>query len=366
MSGGYQLKTEVLSGPACSLCGACLDWCPYLKNIEDHLVMSFDCFTQDGRCYSGCPRTFTDWGKVSEQFLGTELENSDIGPVKSVYKVKGVKPPGGKQDGGTVSTLVKTVLNNKLAEAALITGSDDNLTPTAVLTDDLQEMEKAAGSRFLAAPSMRKLAEAKAKGIKSLVAVGRPCQVQALRKMQFNRPAETPENGVISIGLFCMWSLSWKFKAYLQQEWPGCKVERVAIPQHGLEVTTDQGVKLLATEKARKFIRPGCSYCWDMTSELADISVGAFEAESGWNTVLVRTAKGQELLDLAKNNGELVVEDYPAAELERLKQASFNKKARALKELQTAFENNRLVPFIDLQNACYQNVLARAEGKVNG
>lgn len=43
MPGGMDLKNEVFQSSTCALCGACLDWCPYIANMEDHLVMRFDC-----------------------------------------------------------------------------------------------------------------------------------------------------------------------------------------------------------------------------------------------------------------------------------------------------------------------------------
>lgn len=85
MPGGMQLKTEVLATSACALCGACLDWCPYLKNMEDHLVLSFDCPVQEhGRCYSVCPRTFTDWQAVNEHFLAGIPYDADIGAFQTL------------------------------------------------------------------------------------------------------------------------------------------------------------------------------------------------------------------------------------------------------------------------------------------
>lgn len=356
--GGIKLKTEVLDNGACALCGACLDWCPYLKNLEDHLVMAFDCTVEEGRCYAVCPRTFTNWGEITAKFMPAS-EASAIGHCDAVFKVKSAAPVDGQQDGGTVTALVKAALKNNI-EAALLTGSKDNITPQPLIADE-DTITTSAGSRFLAATSLRKLAEARAQGIKSLAVVGRPCQIQALRKIQMNRPQDLPVDGMIAIGLFCMWSLSWHFKDYIDKEWPGSNIKRVAIPRNGLEVTTDQGVKLIPVDKAREFIRPGCNYCLDMTSELADISVGALESEPGWNTVIIRTPGGRELFEKACSEGDLRVEPYPADELNRLRQAADSKKIRSLKTIRTTLAK----PFIDLGAGPYQEILSRAEGKVN-
>ena len=364
MPGGMQLKTEVLATSACALCGACLDWCPYLKNLEDHLVLRFDCPVQEhGRCYSVCPRTFTDWQAINEHFLAGIPYNADIGAFQAVYRVKSRRPMGEQQDGGTVSTLLQTALQEKQVDGVLLTGHEDSLTPLPFLTEDAVDIQKAAGSRFLASPSLRKVIEAREKGIEKLAVVGRPCQVQALRKMEYNKPPDSPALDVLSIGLFCMWSLSWSFKDYLARSYPGVTFSRMAIPQHEVELISNGGIKHLSLEDIKEYIRTGCDYCLDMTAELADISVGAYEPESGWNTVLVRSDRGKDLLERARSRDSLQVEEYPPEELGRLCQASRNKKARGLKNLKQAADQQKITPFIDMSEPPYQEIIAESCGK---
>ncbi|HOQ09729.1 MAG TPA: Coenzyme F420 hydrogenase/dehydrogenase, beta subunit C-terminal domain [Syntrophomonadaceae bacterium] len=363
MPGGMQLKAEVLSTSACALCGACLDWCPYLKNIEDHLVLRFDCPVEHGRCYSVCPRTLTDWQAINERYLADVPYDSDIGAYQTVFRVRRLQPIQDQQDGGTVSTLLQTALDNNMVEGVLITGSGDPLTPQPYLADQEEDIRKAAGSRFLASPSLRKIMEAREKGMEKLAVVGRPCQVQALRKMDYNKPADSPPLDVLSIGLFCMWSLSWSFKDYLASTYPDLTFLRMAIPQHAVELYTNEGIKQIPVETVQSYIRPGCRYCLDMTSELADISVGAFEPEAGWNTVIVRTERGRELLDKAREANLLQIEEYPSEELERLRGASHNKKVRGLRNIKQAVDEQKLTPFIDLSSSPYREIIAESSAK---
>jgi coenzyme F420 hydrogenase subunit beta len=67
-----------------------------------------------------------------------------------------------------------------------------------------------------------------------------------------------------------------------------------------------------------------------MTSELSDISVGTVEGEQGWNTVIVRTARGEELLCRAESKGALETRVCPEERWVHLKEASILKKRRAL------------------------------------
>lgn len=365
MPGGMELKNEVLNGSACTLCGACLDWCPYLKNLEDNLAIPFACPVEDGRCYSICPRTFTDWQEIKAAVFQSAPCTLELGAFTAIYKVRSVYPLKGQQDGGTVSHLVKTALEEKEVQAALLTASDDNITPASCLATTAADVEKAAGSRFLAAPGLRKINEAAQKGIERLLVVGRPCQVQALRKYQMKPVAGHSPMQIISIGLFCMWSLSWAFKDYLEKTYPGIILDKISIPRHGVEIASSRGTIVLPTEKVKEYVQAGCSYCLDMTSELADISVGAFEAEAGWNTVLVRTPRGAALLQKAVDKGCLTLEEYPVQELQGLKRASLNKKARNLKHIKDAVTEGRLKAFVDLSQPEYAQILAKAEGTVN-
>ena len=70
-----------------------------------------------------------------------------------------------------------------------------------------------------------------------------------------------------------------------------------------------------------------------MTAELSDISVGTVEGKEGWNTVIVRTAMGEDLLRRAKKAGVIETRPLPKNNLNHLKEASLLKKRRALDAL---------------------------------
>lgn len=70
-----------------------------------------------------------------------------------------------------------------------------------------------------------------------------------------------------------------------------------------------------------------------MTSEFADISVGSVEGIEGWNTVIVRTDTGAELMEMARTKGKLESDKLPGENLAHLKEAALLKKKRALQEI---------------------------------
>jgi coenzyme F420-reducing hydrogenase beta subunit len=81
-----------------------------------------------------------------------------------------------------------------------------------------------------------------------------------------------------------------------------------------------------------------------MTAEFADISVGAAEGVAGWNTLIVRTDAGRELVEAAQAKGVIETQPLPEQNLAHLKEASLNKKKRALKKVieTTGSEENLL------------------------
>ena len=80
----------------------------------------------------------------------------------------------------------------------------------------------------------------------------------------------------------------------------------------------------------------------DMTAEFADVSVGGarsaegWDVDKGWNQLIVRTAKGQQLVDLAREKGVLEFrsfgdEEAEAAALDKIMRAAASKRSKALK-----------------------------------
>ena len=81
-------------------------------------------------------------------------------------------------------------------------------------------------------------------------------------------------------------------------------------------------------DDVRPLIQKGCSLCQDMTAEWADLSVGTVEGMKEWNTVIIRTEIGLNLMEAAHKEGLLEIDDLPEENLNHLKGASLNKKKR--------------------------------------
>jgi coenzyme F420 hydrogenase subunit beta len=70
-----------------------------------------------------------------------------------------------------------------------------------------------------------------------------------------------------------------------------------------------------------------------MTSELADVSVGMFEGRPGWNTLIIRSEKGAQVIEQARTQGFIETDDFPTDTLKHLSGAAADKKDRCLRML---------------------------------
>jgi len=358
MKGGKELKEEVQDKGFCTLCGLCVGRCPYIKSLEDKIAVVFPCGIEEGKCYAACPRTFTDWDAVEGQFLG-DVDGRDplIGRYTQIWMARGTNPEvtRGSQDGGTVTTLISTAMAEGMIEGAVLTSASDGLAPQAALVTDAADIGKAAGSKYIAATSLQALHQARRSGLESIGVVGRPCQVMGVRKYQAVVPEECNKDRTLVIGLFCMWALSYGFRDYVRQEAGDRQVLGVAIPKGELQIKTTDGTISKSVEEAKQFTRSACNICWDVTSELADISVGAAEFAEGWNTLIVRTERGWGLVGKALKSGALEIKEYPPAMLEELRMAALGKKRRVVAEL-TRIQNEG-TSIVDLSSPRFRSVV---------
>jgi coenzyme F420 hydrogenase subunit beta len=161
------------------------------------------------------------------------------------------------------------------------------------------------------------------------------------------KPIATDANNIdklkFVIGLFCGWAFSWrKFVDLLRKKTGLDTIIGMDIPPskyHAIEVYTKNGTIEISLDDVTPCIREACLYCFDMTAEFSDISVGSarlpegWEVARSWNQVIVRTQIGHELMELARAKGLLEFRDVPEGNLEKLKKASMNKKGMAVKNL---------------------------------
>jgi coenzyme F420 hydrogenase subunit beta len=351
--GCKELVSEVIEAGLCTLCGACTGGCPYLAYYKGRIALLDNCSrTDEAQCYEYCPRTFIDMNAISRNMFGTHYEEYEIGHVKDVIMARATDRIIQKkaQYGGAVTALLALALTEGLIDGAILTKTMDDKTPAGLLAENIDDVLECTGSNYMACPVLGKLNQVPKDSNSKLAIVATPCQVLSLAKMKSRQPENrvSINNIKLTIGLFCTWALSPdRFHQFLKQNIDLAHIRKFDIPPppaNRFDVYTSKDVISFPLEQIRKLTMPTCSYCLDMTSEFADISIGSVEGMEGWDTIIIRTAVGAELMDLAKDKGTLQIESLPKSNLEHLKEAALIKKRRALAEIvkRTGNKNNLL------------------------
>ncbi|MCG8471130.1 MAG: Coenzyme F420 hydrogenase/dehydrogenase, beta subunit C-terminal domain [Desulfobacterales bacterium] len=338
--GGGALVEEVQSQGLCVDCGGCVGLCPYFRSHKGRVAKLFECMVEKGRCHAHCPKAEVDLEEISQKVVGTTYTAAPAGTIRSVLKARAgerMKGRGSYQNGGTVSSLVALAFEGGHIDAAALTDRK-GLVPEPKVVTDVEGALACASSKYMAAPTMAAVYEAVETGYSRIAMVGTPCQLTALGQMRLNALGHYASDSIaLSIGLFCTWSLDTVALMKITQG----RLETAEIT--GMEVTpppnahfsffTSKEPVHFPLDEVRAAIPEGCLVCPDMTAEFSDLSVGANEVDTAWNTVLVRTEKGEALLREAVAAGYLETAMMETPEVDGLLAASFAKKRRTFSKV---------------------------------
>lgn len=342
-----EVERKVVKTELCTNCGACQGMCPYWKSFEGRTFVDYDCDRKEGRCKFFCPRMPVDIRALQEKFFDKEDIISEIGPVKAIYLTRAADPQirANSQHGGTMTALVELALKEGFIDAAVLSraakAEEGTLDPEGVLVTEAAEVRSCAGSSFQIPPALAVLNKALDEDkYKSIGVVGTPCKTLATYKMM-SKPFAENENNADNIGmvfgLFCGWGLDWDGMKALGD---AGHVDILPSKYHRMDMD-DRQVDL---DEVLPLVRKNCEYCYDMTAEFADLSVGGarsaegWETDKGWNQLIVRSEKGQKLVELARQKGILEFREFgpegaEEAALSKLKNAASSKKAKAVKAI---------------------------------
>ena len=335
------LEEKVIDRGLCAACGACVSLCPYLRSWQARTVKLDNCDLAEGRCFAYCPRSEVDPDELHRKLFGGPYEEIEMGTVRNVIMARALDSvwTGRVQNGGVVSALTDFAIQEGIIHAAILTGRDGDLIPAGRIATNREDILECAGSSYASGPTLETLNRGHFEGNDRIGIVGVPCQVLALAKMKTSSlEMRTPIDRIdLVIGLFCTWALDYElFMAFLKERFSDLPIGKLDItppPERLMKVTAGDQLKEISLEEVRDFIRPACHVCSDMTSEFSDISVGTVEGEERWNTVLVRTARGEELIGRAGAAGVIESRPLPEENLSHLKEASMLKKQRAINAL---------------------------------
>jgi coenzyme F420 hydrogenase subunit beta len=148
------LKSDIIDVGSCVLCGACYYACPEnIIAIEDRKPqLKGNCPPECNLCYVACPRTY-----LSQEVLNRDLDQKALGNYLKIVSARAPSVEG--QDGGVVTALLNYLLDHNIIEQAIVVDKmDDNpWKPEAILTSQVEDVMKAAGTKYSACPVFKVL-----------------------------------------------------------------------------------------------------------------------------------------------------------------------------------------------------------------
>ena len=163
--------------------------------------------------------------------------------------------------------------------------------------------------------------------------VGTPCEIMAASKLQHY--TDSPID--VKLGLFCMENFSYKYFENLLKEYD-LKMEDIEKFQITkgfvfLSLKTRETVKI-PISIAKRIIRKNCNICVELTSETSDISIGSIGSDEGWSTLIVRTEKGEEIVNGALDQKFIEAKELTESQFNLLIRLAENKISKNLEEIE--------------------------------
>ncbi len=338
-----ELYSEVVTGGLCTGCSACIIVCPHdVLKYEDsdgiykpyHLDIDggkTDC-THGQRgctlCTRACPR-FRDWESEIDVFMHNRNRTDD--EVSGIYRQvvlarttdQTVKEVG--QDGGVVTSILLYAMDNDIINGALVSalegdGSTWKAVPTVATTKE--EILKGAGSRYTYSANPLAYIEASNRGIDRLALVGMGCQASVPAALSAKKAGKTSKRFVLSIGLLC--SKSFNDAIFSELFEAKYDIKRETIKKMNIKGVfqiwcNDGSYHEIPLKEAHQWTREGCKSCPDFAAEHADISAGGIGKFLDWTLLVIRTQKGEDIINDMAEKGLIEVkssdEDPAAVEL---------------------------------------------------
>ncbi len=254
--------------------------------------------------------------ELEEQTHGRsrDLERADdlyFGVSQEMIAARKIEPIPGAQWTGIVSTIAIEMLTRGLVEGVVCVQNteDDRFQPKPIIATTPEEILAARVNKPTLSPNLSVLEQVEQSGMKRLLVIGVGCQIQALRAVEKKLGLEklyvlgTPcTDNVTRAGLqkfldttsrspetVVYYEFMQDFQVHFKHEDGSTEL----VPFFGLK-----------TNELKDVFAPSCLSCFDYVNSLADLVVGYMGAPFGWQWIVSRNDRGQEMLDLVQDQIE--------------------------------------------------------------
>jgi coenzyme F420-reducing hydrogenase beta subunit len=237
-----------------------------------------------------------------------DLDNDDdcyFGVHQDMMAARKQQPIAGAQWTGIVSTVAIEMLNRGLVEGVVCVQNteDDRFQPMPIIARTPEEILAARVNKPTLSPNLSVLEQIEQSGLKRLLVIGVGCQIQALRAVEDKLGLEQ----LYVLGTPCVDNVT---RAGLQKflettsRSPETVVHYEFMQDFRVHFKHEDGSTEtvpffgLNTKELKDVFAPSCMSCFDYVNGLADLVVGYMGAPFGWQWIVVRNDRGQEMLDL--------------------------------------------------------------------
>jgi 3,8-divinyl protochlorophyllide a 8-vinyl-reductase (ferredoxin) len=282
--------------------------------------------------------------ELEEQTHGRsrDLDKEDdlyFGVHQSMTAARKIEPIPGAQWTGIVSSIAIEMLERGLVEGVVCVQNtpEDRFQPRPVIARNREEILAARVNKPTLSPNLSVLEQVAQSGMKKLLVIGVGCQIQALRAVEKELGIEK----LYVLGTPCTDNVS---RAGLQKflETTSRSPETVVYYEFMQDFNVhfkheDGSVELvpffgLNTKELKDVFAPSCLSCFDYVNSLADLVVGYMGAPFGWQWMVVRNDRGQEMMDLVQD----LIETQPVS--------SQGKRAEAVQQSIGAYDQAMTLP----------------------
>lgn len=389
--------THTLRHNLCLGCGICQSACP--SNAIDVIVKDgrfipqvdeIKCKNSKGchRCHDVCPGLRVNITHIAKEQFADEQTKTDkwVGRYLKCFT-------GHSNDediryhcasGGMVSLFLIFLLEKGYIDGAVVTAFDpkNELLVRSYIAHNREEVLQAKSSKY-APVSLHGMAQAiKQENGTKYVIVGLPCHIQGFRKLEA-MDRKLREKVIGHFAIYCssgrtFYLTEHVFKergirkedlTYFAYRDEGCLGSLVAQQRRGIRVTdSNSDTALYEKDEVYKeryqsyyhplrsfFIPRRCLFCIDHYGELGDVCFGDIHIKPymddkiGVNSLVVRKRQWLDLLEEAKSEGSITLDEIPVETLNASQQMAGKKKGRNERFIVLNKRLGRVMPEYDVQ-----------------